>query len=205
MALWKIRREWEGETVFIIAGGPSVTQEQVDKLKGRKVIAIKLSCEKAPWADILFFADGKWFKPHKDVVKNFAGRVVTVAGIPDPGKILQLRKVPPDQKSPFKFQTDPTAIAVRRTSLTGAINLAVHLGGKKIVLLGADGKVEAGKPTHHHTPHPMPNKPDVFGDQAKDLEEVARAVKELGIEVFNINPASAFRMFPFLDLDVALQ
>lgn len=203
---WTVPREWEGETVFIIAGGPSVTQEMVDRLKGQRVIAIKLSCEKASWADILFFADGKWFKPHKDAIKNFAGRVVTVMESREPGNMLLLRKRPTG-KDQFALQTDPQCVAVRRTSLTGAMNLAFHLSGGPQVLLGADGKLGPNKETHHHTPHEMPKKPikTLFDEQSKDLEIMAIDLKARGVAVYNTNFDSAFRMFPFADLESFLQ
>jgi hypothetical protein len=199
---WSVPKEWIGETAFVIAGGPSVTQEMVDRLRGRKVIAIKLSVEKAPWADFLFFADPKWFTVHKQIVKSFGQRVVTTADIKDHCLCLQ-------KSVPFAFQTAPTALAVQRTSTTGAINLAAHLGARRIVLLGVDGKVgpEPGHRTHHHTPHALPKKPaaQVFQDQRRDLEACVEPLKRLGIECFNANRDSAMRMFPFIDLNQALE
>lgn len=199
LKFWTVPREWQGETVFIIAGGPSVTQEQVDRLRGRKVIAIKLSCEKCPRADILFFADGVWFKKHKAVTRAFAGRVVTVAKLPDQDKILILRKneVP-------GLCSKPDETFVRRTSVTGAINLAVHLGAKKIVLLGIDGKTGHGGRTHHHTPHELPKRHGFFDEQRKDFEALVPGLKSAGVEVFNTNTESAHRMFAFIDLDAEL-
>lgn len=204
MEFWKVPREWEGETVFIIAGGPSVTQEQVDKLKGRRVIAINSSCYIAPWADILFFSDSRWFNSNKDAIKKFAGRVVSVSNALIPS-ILHLRKVPVSTKDPVVFQTDPQAVTVKRTSLTGGINLGWHLnGGAPEVLLGADGKRGVDGRPSHHKPHEWAPKPGSWDDQRKDLEIIAAALKPLGAKIFNTNPDSAFRMFPFEKLEAFL-
>lgn len=196
---WTVPKEWPGETAFIIAGGPSVTQEQVDRLKGRKVIAIKLSIEKAPWADFLYFADGLWWKTHKATVKAFQGRMVTTADLYGVDRVFKLLKAAP----PGLWPT-PDGLAVRRTSTSGAINLAFHLGAKRIVLLGLDGKLAPDGRTHHHTPHAMPKKQDYFGEQRKDLDTIVPWLKAREIEIFNTNSESTFRMFPFLSFDAAL-
>lgn len=196
---WQVPREWDGQSVFVIAGGPSVTQEQVDKLQGRRVIAIKLSVEKAPFADVLFFADPKWFVDHKPVVKGFKGIVATSAILNGVDWLKKLRKTDPPG-----LCVTPDGVMVRRTSTTGAINLAVHYGAKQIVLLGADGKVGLKGETHHHAPHPLPKRPDFFGDQRRDLESLVEPLRTRGIKIFNTNSESTFRMFPFAPLDEVL-
>lgn len=196
---WTVPKIWDGATCFIIAGGPSVTQESVDRLKGRKVIAIKLSIEKAPWADYLFFADGAWFKAHKPKLREFPDRVVTCANLNSITWIKKLQKTDPPG-----LCEKPDGVMVLRTSTTGAINFAVHLGAKNIGILGLDGKLGAGGQTHHHTPHPMPKRPDYVGAQKNDLDSIVAPLKARGVNVFNLNPESHFRMFPFIDLDSAL-
>jgi hypothetical protein len=64
--LWNVTPEWAGETVFIVAGGPSVAAQNLDVLAGRKVIAVNSSYERVPGADVLFFGDCRWWDEHRE-------------------------------------------------------------------------------------------------------------------------------------------
>ena len=54
---WSVPREWPGETAFIVGGGPSVLGQDLDALRGRRVIVINSSVYAVPGADFLFFDD----------------------------------------------------------------------------------------------------------------------------------------------------
>lgn len=204
--MWSVPREWEGETAFIVASGPSVTQGDVDRLKGRKVIVINSSYTVAPWADILFFGDCRWWMVHRDAaLKLFRGRIVTSSrsapevpkGMP---RLLRLDKVEPE----VGLSRDPRKVAMKRTSLQAAINLAVHLGVSRIVLLGADGKPSADGRTHHHAPHQWPVRPENWEEQAKQLALTRKPLKKLRIGIVNCSPGTALTCFPTATLDSAL-
>ena len=78
---WPVPREWEGETVFIVGGGPSVLGVDLEVLRGRRVIVINSSVYAVPWADFLYFGDWRWWNEPENqaAVASFAGRVVTVS------------------------------------------------------------------------------------------------------------------------------
>lgn len=196
---WTVPREWEGETAFIIAGGPSVLTQNLGLLRGRKVIVINSSCYRVPWANILYFGDGRWWRENKKAIADFVGRVVTVAAIPEDGKILQLEK-----KEPPGLSNDPRYLMQRRTSLTAATNLAVLLGAKQVIWLGADGKQLDGR-THHHAPHKWPQKPDCWKEQRKDLVGIVSQLTALGVELLNVSPGSAWDFVPIVTLEDVLQ
>jgi hypothetical protein len=83
-AFYRFSREWEGETCFIVAGGPSVKDQPLERLKGRKVIAVKASWQAVPFADFLVFSDARFWEGvgpwsghgHYAKLKEFAGRIV---------------------------------------------------------------------------------------------------------------------------------
>jgi len=85
---WTVPRLWPGETVFIIGGGPSVRGQNIEALRGRRVIAINSSYLVAPWADYLIFADERWWAgDHRlpggnrsDVLAKFKGEIVSACG-----------------------------------------------------------------------------------------------------------------------------
>ena len=106
-----IARDWVGETAFIIAGGPSVKTQPVDLLKGRRVIVINSSYERAPWGDILFFHDYIWWQHHRTALQTFAGQIYTnCAGINN-ARVTRLRNTrpPPRSEQPMKLSDDPRA------------------------------------------------------------------------------------------------
>jgi len=135
---WSVPLEWSGETVFIIGGGPSVLSQDLDALRGRRVIAINSSVHAVPWADILFFGDWRWwYEPeNRAAAKSFAGRVVTTSRVPDKRALVCRKAKPPG------LAVAADSLMQRWTSLTAATNLAAHLvgAGGTIIWLGADGR-----------------------------------------------------------------
>ena len=55
MIPWSVPRIWEGKTVTVLAGGPSLTELVVDAVctSGCPSIAVNTSYRRAPWADVL--------------------------------------------------------------------------------------------------------------------------------------------------------
>jgi hypothetical protein len=198
--LWSVEREWLGETAFIIAGGPSVAQADVDRIAGRRIIAVNSSYERAPFADFLFFADARWWGEHRARVKGFAGRIVTVSRQSSDARLLHLEKINP----PPGLAKKPTQLAMRRTSLQAAINLAVHLGAGRIVLLGADMRSAADGRTLHHAPHRWPVRPGCWKQHMAELKLTVAPLKALGVEVINCSPVSLIDWWPKMSLDQVL-
>lgn len=187
MTSWRATPEWKGETCFIVAGGPSVLQQDLTLLKGKKVIVINSSWEKLPEADFLIFSDSRWWSQNqKRVVLEFKGRIVSASTTSRHPKLLSMgRKKPPG------LSTDPGAVSIQFTTLCSAINLAVHLGVAKIVLLGADGRAINGR-NHHHAEHPWKMIAGCWDKQRKDLVPVADDLKRANIECVNASPESAW-------------
>lgn len=198
---WTVPVEWKDETVFIIAGGPSVDTQPISRLKGRKVIVVNSSYEKFPDAQYLYTMDCRWLKYHMSILRSFKGRVVTnsqdARRLPWP-ELLLLRKVPPPG-----LATDPRYTSGLRTSLHGAINLACHLTGwtGKIVLLGADGGRDTKGRSHHHTQHPWKSKNGCWDDQLLDLKTTIPITKQHKIEVWNASPGTHWPIWPITDLE----
>lgn len=199
MQWWKATPEWKGETAFIIAGGTSVIGQDTEALRGRKVIVINSSYQVAPWADVLFFGDSRWWREHEKPVSRFAGKVVTVAPSARGDHLLRMKK-----GSPPGLSDDPETVTMRRTSLMAAMNLGMHFGVSRMVLLGADGKPGSKGKTHHHAPHPWPQKLGCWDEQMLDLKTAARSLRQKGIEVLNASPGSAIPFWPVMTLDDAL-
>ncbi|MBZ9705379.1 methyltransferase domain-containing protein [Mesorhizobium sp. ESP7-2] len=191
-----IAREWEGETAFVLAGGASVAKLDLSPLKGRRVIAVNSAVLAWPDADILFFADERWWSDPANGwaadIGAFAGRVVTTSG-KGPQGIIRLMKIDPAKG----IADQPSQLALARSSVTGAINLAVHLGCRRVVLLGVDGKNCGDGSRHHHgADYPWPFIKGSFDLHAAEFRAVAPSIARCGVEVINANPDSAIDVWP---------
>jgi hypothetical protein len=201
---WSVPREWPGETVFIVGGGPSVLGQDLEALRGRRVIAINSSVYAVPWADILYFGDFRWWNEpdNRAAIASFAGRVVTTSRLVSDRKVLVCRKT-----NPPGLALEHNSLMQKWTSLTAATNLAAHLigPGGSIVWLGADGKIADGR-THHHKPHRWPHRPGCYDKQKADLVTIVPSLQRLKIAAYNASPGTAWAdLLPVIDLREMLE
>lgn len=192
--MWTAEKIWPGETVFVLAAGPSTRALDLSRLARRRVIAVKSAWKEYPRADVLFFADGRWWRekqlrPSDDA---FAGLIVTSAKeIGDPRVKVIGRTVNAKQG----FATRPDQVTLERSSTTGAINLAMHFGAARIVLLGVDAKpAQDGRRHNHGLRWPWPPSKSCWADQVREFAMVAPSAH--GVEIVNANPDSAVTCWP---------
>jgi hypothetical protein len=205
-AFWSVPREWPGETVFIVGGGPSVRDVELEALRGRRVIAINSSVYALPWADFLYFGDWRWWNEpdNRAAVAGFRGRVVTVSRlVAEDKKVLMCRAAKPPG---LARQHD--SLMQKFTSLTAATNLAAHLigPGGTIVWLGADGKLAADGRSHHHPPHRWPHRAGCYDKQHADLVTIVPSLRALKITAYNASPGTAWGdLLPVISLQDVLE
>ena len=166
-----------------------------DKLRGRRVIVVNTSYERLPFANYLFFGDRRWFVEHQArVLKKFEGQIVTGSRMVRTDRILTMQKVKP----PPGITRKRHQVVYQRTSLQGAINLALHLVGQggRIVLLGADMKRSNDGRSHHHSPHLWGVKDGCWDKQMQELRLVSEPLKNFGIEIVNTSMESKIDWWP---------
>lgn len=188
-------------SVVILASGPSLTVEDCETVRqsGGKVIAINMTYQRAPWADVLYACDGHWWAHNiTDVRKTFTGELWTQDETASKGYGLHyIKSVRGDGLS-----RDPEIIHQGFNSGFQAINLAYHWGGRRIVLLGYDMAPSEGK-THWHKPYANM----IHTPYEKCIQEFARLAIDLkseGVEVVNCTRRTALHCFPKGDLQTAL-
>jgi hypothetical protein len=202
---WSVPCEWERQTAFIVAGGPSVLEQDIEALRGRRVIVINSSVHAVPWADFLYFGDWRWWNESENraAVASFPGRVVTTSQmVRDPGRVLQCRKIKPPG-----LATARDSLMQKWTSLTAATNLAAHLVGRggTIVWLGADGRAAADGRTWHHKPHRWAPKPERYDRHRADIATMVKPLRAMGITLWNASPGSAYAdLWPVVSLQKVL-
>lgn len=196
---------WPNSTVVCIGGGPSLTVEDVNYCEGKaRVIAINNAYLLAPWADILYAADSKWFKwqyrDHAQAIDAFPGPKYSLQ--PDsarwPG--VQVLKNTGERGLELK----PTGLRAGRNSGYQAINLSIHLGAARIVLMGYDMSIGEKGRAHWHDEHPDRLR-SPYSAFRQNFETIVAPLKELGIEVINCSRRSALKAFPMRPLEEALQ
>lgn len=198
-----VPKSWPGETVVILATGPSLTQEDVDYCRGKaRVIAINDAYTVCPWADALYGTDARWWHWHKGA-PGFTGPKWSLdhsqwvnyrAHYPD---VQRLRNTGPDG-----LEHVPTGLKNGRNSGYAAINLAYLYGATRLVLLGYDMGTAKGK-SHFFGEHPN-KQPSPYSQFKQRFESLVKPLAKRGVEVINCSRRTALTAFPTGELQKAL-
>jgi hypothetical protein len=188
---WSVPRIWPGGECFILGGGPSLTLVDIDRLQGRRVIAVNDAYRIAPWADVMFYGDGPWLTAHRKALLDFAG--LKISGCATQTNEPGIRHVYRDMIN-HGISRDPTEVRWNRSSGACAINLAVHFGVKRIVLLGFDMRRVDGQKHWHPDVNDDPGNP--YPRFLEVFPVIARDAEALGVEILNATPGSALTAFP---------
>lgn len=179
--------DWTGETVLIVASGPSAGKAPLELARGRaKVIAVNSSWRLVPWADILFACDSAWWFQYGGC-PEFKGRKITSSPV-----AMQ------------RFKIDMFA-AVGNNSGKRAIDLAEKLGSRRVLLIGFE--MHTGDGIHWHDRHPGRLHTPGTGEMAMwrgEMEKVGPKYATRGVTVINCTPGSALKCFPYLPFEEAL-
>lgn len=202
---WTVPREWAGEPAFILGGGSSLDLIDIASLRGRgRIFAVNdAGLVRAPWADVLYFADAvkaKWLGWNRGELHRFEGKYVVTRmkrGVP-----INAGLVPAGVD--LKILTWKKNLALSRSpdTLSGycsggnAINLAYLFGCDPIYLLGFD--MRQGR---WHNRHKRPERPHLYRERfIPAIERMAPELGRDGVKVFNGSPGSALTCFPFVDI-----
>ncbi len=189
----------QGGTVVCLATGPSLTQTDCEYVRSKAVvIAINDAHRLAPWADVLYSSDRKWW-PHHKGVPTFHGLKFGIGSAP--GKRNPFSGLPDVQ---VLTNTGYTGLELARHGLKNgrnsgyaAINLAVHLGAQRIVLLGYNMSSAGGR-VHFFGRHPAPlsNPDSLFPSFRRAFQALVEPLKALGVEVWNCTDQTSLTAFP---------
>lgn len=196
-----VERLWPDSTIVCLATGPSLCAEDVEACRGRaRVIAIKNAFDLAPWADVVYGAGVDstrwWHHNGARVVKQHQGLRFTLD--PNCGVWATVLQLGPE----LGLSREPDRLALGRHSGYQAINLAVHLGAKRIVLLGYDMQ-PMGDQHHFFGDHPTKNKP-LYQEWLPHFQTLVNPLADLGVEVLNATRSTALDVFPKVSLAEAL-
>jgi hypothetical protein len=181
-----------GGTVVCIGGGPSLTVDDIEYVRGKvdAVVAVNDAYKLAPWATALVALDGRWWK-WQNGAADFEGLRITNdrSASVYPG-VLILKHAGADG-----IDTEPTQIRSGGNSGFAAINVAVHLGARRVVLLGYDLQPGPNGERNFHDDHAVKG-PQKFAQWLAHYNRLPAVLARLGVEVINCTPRTALTCFP---------
>jgi hypothetical protein len=184
--------KWEGQTVAVMASGPSMSQESADLVRHLPRIAVNSTYRLAPDADVIYAGDAKWWNANPEAL-----------ACPGLKASIEIRPgvVPADMPTGVRvFRNtgrdgfDPSG-GLRTLGNSGAqaLQIAVHSKAARVLLLGFDYRGE-----HWHGPHPRSLGNPTVRYLAKCVVRFRSLARSLpaGVDVLNCSPESALDCFP---------
>ena len=170
-----------------------------------KTIAVNDSHRVAPWADMMYAADHKWWR-HHDWCRAFRGERWTQdrgpQGWVDDASAQGLEIVA--CRHQLELSTDPHYIASGWNSAFQAMNIAVLQGATRVLLLGVD--LHDGGGAHFFGEHPPGlQRKSPWATFRKAFTISAPILAGIGVEVINCSPTSALTCFPYMEVGDALR
>jgi hypothetical protein len=199
---WSVPKIWEGDTCFILGGGPSLAKLGLNRLRGKgRVIAVNNAYRLGNWFEAMFYGDRQWLHQHGKELDKFPGLKITAVNEykEDPWiDSLGIKVVKRDLMA-NGISENPDLISWNQSSGACAINLATLLGAGKIILLGFDMQRVDGRSNYHSDYNPVDPKFDPFYKFLPPFDNIAEDLEILGIECLNATPGSALKAFPIVE------
>jgi hypothetical protein len=221
---------YEGETCVLIGTGPSININQlafVHDAQRRglcRVITINNAYQIYPMTDAHIACNDEWWSYywnkaglHSTMLQELnAPRYTWYKDIADEYGITYIKAIVKDGLS-----TDPRVIHINHGSGPMGINLAVHYGFKRLLLIGHDmkfapdyngrAKKEGSSPRHYFGEYPKElqhwpsvkiglSKPGVIDGLIEAYDKMVPDLKTIGMDVINCTPGTAMTTFPIADL-----
>lgn len=202
---WEVPRQFEGRTVFILGGGPSLQDVDLGLFRGRAVIGTNDAYRLGDFVGVCFFGDFHWLatrredgKTHRAALFAFPGLVVTTYGDASVFETTPYVRVLARRPN---FQTDRSRCGWFANTGTSAVNLAYLMGARRVVLVAFDMKLRDGSANWHINLKDRPN-PEIYARFISHFERLERERLAAGaaFEIVNATPGSALTLYPFVDL-----
>lgn len=223
--VWKVPRLWNEGECWIIGGGPSLPKEfgvpeetiaavrkrelppsvyspYMSAIHGKHVIGINSAFLIGNWIDIVFFGDRGWFFNNRKELADFPGIKVTCHGTLNKTEYHKekIKFVGKDRNHSKGITPRHNMVSWNMNSGAAAISLAVHLGVKRIILLGFDMSLDEEMRQHWHSlygtagaradPVRLP-----FHRHLRGFPVIEKDAKKMGVKIINASPRSAIMCF----------
>lgn len=209
MELRTIEPRWRNELCIVIATGPSLTIEVAEYIaqhrNGNRCIAINSAYERAAHADICYACDAKWWIAYRGA-EGFAGERWSSHHPTGDRKIEVAERYGINLVAGYRqnsFSMKPDTIHYGSNSGFQAVNLAILLGAKPIILVGFDMRKVDGK-RHYFGDYKFGlRNGDLYQSWAQIFETAAKSLPP-EVQIINATPGSALTCFPMRRLEDVL-
>jgi hypothetical protein len=219
---------FSGQTAILIGTGPSINKEQLEtvehyrKAGACKVFTINNAYEVAPFTDVHFSGDASWWQlyyPRTEALRNLKAHKYT--WYPEMARRFGIRYIAGILRKEG-LSTNPSVIHINGSG-PSSVNLALHYGVKRLLLIGHDmkyandydgrSKRKGSTPRHYFSEYPEPlqqwpkvgiSSSGVLNCLIKIYDRMVPDLKAAGMDVINCTPGSALPTFPMSDLDAEL-
>jgi hypothetical protein len=183
-----------GQEVFIVAGGYSIKDINIDYLHDKNTIAINDSYKILPNATALFWCDTAWagrehagLKFHNTKLRfnpKFGGSGQIKSNIPTSGGALVL-----DRTGEYGYDPNIDNVMGNNGGVQ-CLNFVVNLGAKRIHLLGfdmRDNPIKRGE-THWHDHHQLVVRHDTYSRLfIPSMDALDKGIRMAGVDVDIVN------------------
>lgn len=202
--LQEIKQKLQGTDVFIIGGGNSLKDFDFARLKNKNVIAIN-SAYKFIDDAILFWTDGSWVAANDLTLQNHSSKyrmmAITNADIAIKKNLTgTANSIYLKRSGDFGYDPNPDNV-MGNNSGTMAINFAINMGAKRIILLGFDLK-QINRKSHFHNDYDSIVMESVYDNLfIPSFKKLFEESKMVNTKIINCSPDSALNCFEFGDID----
>jgi hypothetical protein len=188
-----------GRQIFVIAGGPTVAQQNLDLLKGKKIVCINNAYKLIENPTALYWADENWAAQHFDNLskhnckhrfhsKFHLSKQIITKDIKGAGNCTLLKR-----SADYGIDSDVNNVCGNNGGAQ-VLNLLFNMKVREIVLLGYDMKLISSK-SHWHSGHGLPISPSVYFNFISSVESMAPFLERAKINVINTSPNSDLKCF----------
>jgi hypothetical protein len=190
------------DDIYIIGGGPSVAETNLDLIKDKFVIGTNAAFRLGSWVDVCFFLDCRFYKWSQDDLEKWPNRIITTCPTLKGHPKIEVYK----KCTVCGICHHKGYLAVPdqgKNAGATAIDLAIRMRAKRIILIGYDMKVKQGRHNYHNYHNHTP-RDDVYNRFFVHFKKIKEELPK-DIEIINATPDSALTLFPKLSLKEALQ
>lgn len=216
---WAVPRLWKNQDVWILGGGPSLTsnfnipENIVSKVRAQElplssyspfmsavheknIIGVNVSFMLGNWVDMCFFGDTSFLLKYEEALLRSTSLKVSCA---EKAKDLGWVKfLPVDYRTRGRLTFDNSKISWNFNSGSASINLAAHLGAKRIILVGFDMNMPANQ-VHWHNEYKKTELTEEekilrnknFNSFLEPFPKIKKDLDSCGIEIYNTSLNSA--------------
>lgn len=220
---WNIPKIWDGGECWILGGGPSLTEQfdiprhvisevisgklppnayspYMSAIHDKHVIGVNGAFRIGNWIDIVTFGDPSWFLENRQRLRSFPKIKVGFCDVAESRRYIndEVKYVPRYGAKISGITEKKNLICWNKNTGFASINLAYHLGAKRIILVGFDMDVDSLGRQHWHSfyrRNAAPPKKSPFPRHLKHAPAVKQDADRLGIKIINASPNSKITVF----------